>query len=551
MTTKENDEEIRSDDDSGALVKSMVYGGLDGIITTFAIVATVAGARGHAGLVLVIGAANLIADALSMGVGDYLSERAEDEYIESAQTKRKYLFRTEPEKCAARLQAAYVRAGLTDAAATDVVRALGSRENIVVAHSMLFHDNLLPHQEWKSCDRKNIHEMNKKNDQFILSIPMKKGLTTFISFVLFGATPLATYYIMVLFFKDPAAMFTASCIVTTTTLIALGAAKAKFTNQPLIDSAMGMLVNGGAAAVAAFIIGRYLEEYVAGPAAAEELHITPEPVVLAATHHAANSEYQAAPIRVFFETCIAAAFAGVGALPCFFMPKVAPRFMAITNACAGGAVTAVAVALLVDAASDGKMGAACGCGLGLAAVSLAKFLTPDEDDTESSTDGPTGHSVASADLCYTPGGTPKKTSPVVAVALASHSLAEGLALGAAYSKSAVKGRTACLSILIHNIPEGLATAAVVVGRGESPLTALFFALASVAPQPLAAVLASHFASLFTDLANLFVAFAAAMMFWIAFSELIPDALLQALPSDRPNLALLATACGLAISLGVA
>ena len=75
-----------SDDDedagtgAGDYVKSLVFGGLDGIITTFAIVATVAGARAHPGLVLLMGAANLVADALSMGIGDYLSERAEDEF---------------------------------------------------------------------------------------------------------------------------------------------------------------------------------------------------------------------------------------------------------------------------------------------------------------------------------------------------------------------------------------------------------------------------------------------------------------------------------------
>ena len=82
-----------SDDDedagtgAGDYVKSLVFGGLDGIITTFAIVATVAGARAHPGLVLLMGAANLVADALSMGIGDYLSERAEDEYVASEQRR--------------------------------------------------------------------------------------------------------------------------------------------------------------------------------------------------------------------------------------------------------------------------------------------------------------------------------------------------------------------------------------------------------------------------------------------------------------------------------
>jgi len=61
-------------------LKSIVYGGLDGIITTFAIVAGVAGAALNANIVLILGFANLIADGISMATGDYLSTKADLEY---------------------------------------------------------------------------------------------------------------------------------------------------------------------------------------------------------------------------------------------------------------------------------------------------------------------------------------------------------------------------------------------------------------------------------------------------------------------------------------
>ena len=48
--------------EQGQYIKSVIYGGLDGIITTFAIVAGVAGASLSAGVVLILGFANLIAD---------------------------------------------------------------------------------------------------------------------------------------------------------------------------------------------------------------------------------------------------------------------------------------------------------------------------------------------------------------------------------------------------------------------------------------------------------------------------------------------------------
>jgi len=59
-------------------LRDLVYGANDGIITTFAVVAGVAGGALSARAVLIVGAANLIADGLSMGVGNYLGIRSQE-----------------------------------------------------------------------------------------------------------------------------------------------------------------------------------------------------------------------------------------------------------------------------------------------------------------------------------------------------------------------------------------------------------------------------------------------------------------------------------------
>lgn len=59
-------------------IRDLVYGANDGFITTFAVVAGVAGGGLSARAVLIVGAANLLADGLSMGVGNYLGIRAEE-----------------------------------------------------------------------------------------------------------------------------------------------------------------------------------------------------------------------------------------------------------------------------------------------------------------------------------------------------------------------------------------------------------------------------------------------------------------------------------------
>jgi VIT1/CCC1 family predicted Fe2+/Mn2+ transporter len=59
-------------------IRDLVYGANDGIITTFAVVAGVAGGNLSRTAVLVVGAANLAADGLSMAVGNFLSIRANE-----------------------------------------------------------------------------------------------------------------------------------------------------------------------------------------------------------------------------------------------------------------------------------------------------------------------------------------------------------------------------------------------------------------------------------------------------------------------------------------
>ncbi|WP_439103659.1 VIT1/CCC1 transporter family protein, partial [Celeribacter marinus] len=68
-------------------LKQIVYGGNDGIVTTFAIVAGFAGAESQGAAqigalaVLLFGLANLFADATSMGLGEFLSARAARDMI--------------------------------------------------------------------------------------------------------------------------------------------------------------------------------------------------------------------------------------------------------------------------------------------------------------------------------------------------------------------------------------------------------------------------------------------------------------------------------------
>lgn len=73
-------------------IRELIYGANDGIITTFAVVAGVAGGGLSLRVVLIIGAANLVADGLSMAVGNYLSIRSHEEVLEAQQLPEEEAF---------------------------------------------------------------------------------------------------------------------------------------------------------------------------------------------------------------------------------------------------------------------------------------------------------------------------------------------------------------------------------------------------------------------------------------------------------------------------
>ena len=70
-------------------VRELIYGANDGIITTFAVVAGVAGGGLSLRVVLIIGAANLFADGLSMAAGNYLSISSHESVLEAESRPRR------------------------------------------------------------------------------------------------------------------------------------------------------------------------------------------------------------------------------------------------------------------------------------------------------------------------------------------------------------------------------------------------------------------------------------------------------------------------------
>ena len=216
-------------------VKSLVFGGLDGTITTFAVVAASKGGGLDSNVVLLMGFANLVADGLSMGFGDYLSSKAELEYVKTEKKREKWELDNYPEGEKREMIELYMARGMTEEDATQVIGTLAKYKNLFLDLMLVEELGLMPPDDSDN--------------------PAKNGLVTFCAVGVFGFVPLLPYVFgRAIGGADTNAMFGSACGLTALTMAALGAAKAKFTNQNMTNSAGMMLVNGSLAAASAYLV---------------------------------------------------------------------------------------------------------------------------------------------------------------------------------------------------------------------------------------------------------------------------------------------------------
>ncbi|KAG9404848.1 hypothetical protein AC1031_005060 [Aphanomyces cochlioides] len=227
--------------DNGGHIKSAVYGGLDGIITTFATVTSVAGSGLPHAVILILGLAHLVADGLSMGMGDVLSTQAEIDLVNHERARESWEFDNFPEGELEEMVELYEKKGISTEDAKLVVNTLSKYKEAFIDIMMVEELNLMPVDE---------------DDN-----PIIGGLVTFGSFMLFGSVPLLSYLINLI----PGIQLTSdqalwgSCILTALTLFLLGAVKGQYVGQKWYLAGSYMAVNGTVAAGTGWVIGYLLQ----------------------------------------------------------------------------------------------------------------------------------------------------------------------------------------------------------------------------------------------------------------------------------------------------
>lgn len=220
----------------GEFLKQIIYGGNDGIVTTFAVVAGFAGlgAEGVAQVgsiaVLLFGLANLFADAAAMGLGEFLSARSEKDLYHSVRDKELYEIEHNPEMERLETVEILISKGMTD------------------AHANAMADILEKYPEYYG-DFMMAYEIGMPDPED--ENPALNGLATFASFIIFGSIPLLPYFI----WQPVPSTFHLSILAAFSALILLGLLRFYVIRENLMRCVGETVLVGGVCAAVAYGVG--------------------------------------------------------------------------------------------------------------------------------------------------------------------------------------------------------------------------------------------------------------------------------------------------------
>tara|TARA_R110001599_G_scaffold161642_5_gene350344 strand:- start:58376 stop:59110 length:735 start_codon:yes stop_codon:yes gene_type:complete len=220
-------------------IGEFIYGGIDGSVTTFAVVAGAAGAHLDSSVVIILGFANLFADGFAMSVGSYLSTKSEKQNYDKHKAIEYWEVDHLPEKEREEIREIYQAKGFEGELLEQVVDKITEDKDRWV--DVMMKEELDMIEETKS--------------------PFQMGLVTFISFLIMGFIPLIVYVIDYTRGLD-ADLFLYSSILTFVAFGAIGYAKSYVTSTSRVRGVSETLFLGGSAAVLAYYVGVILERMI-------------------------------------------------------------------------------------------------------------------------------------------------------------------------------------------------------------------------------------------------------------------------------------------------
>jgi VIT1/CCC1 family predicted Fe2+/Mn2+ transporter len=208
-------------------LRDWVYGGIDGTVTTFAVVAGVTGAELSTRALLILGAANLLADGFSMAAANYSGTKAEIEEYEQVRRMEERHVELAPDGEREEVRQIFQAKGFTGEALDSAVDVItGTRERWI--DTMMTEEHGLPP---------------------ISRSPGQAALRTFLAFLLCGSIPILPFAI-----GSPAPVW-ASTFMTGVTFFLIGSLRSRWSPAPWWRAGMETFLIGLAAAGLAYLAG--------------------------------------------------------------------------------------------------------------------------------------------------------------------------------------------------------------------------------------------------------------------------------------------------------
>jgi vacuolar iron transporter family protein len=218
-----------------------VYGGIDGCVTTFAVVSGAVGANLDSSIIIILGFANLLADGFSMSVGAYLSAKAEqDSYAKHERTEH-YEIEHYPDIERQEVRDAYRAKGFEGELLEQVV-------DVITKDKHRWADDMMANELQLIKDSKS---------------PLTIGIVTYSSFLLIGIIPLSVY-LWDFLVGFPGNVFLWACMLTFTGFTIIGFLKSYVTGVNPWRGIAETIVLGALAAGVSYAVGDVLERWIVG-----------------------------------------------------------------------------------------------------------------------------------------------------------------------------------------------------------------------------------------------------------------------------------------------
>lgn len=216
-------------------ISDAVLGGIDGCITTFAVVSGSVGAGFPSSVALILGFSNLFADGFSMAISNYESSKAEQEFYESTKQSEETHINEIPEGEREEVRQIFRAKGFNGDLLEKIVGTITADKKI-----------------WLEIMLTEEHGLSKTTTK-----PMISGGVTFIAFITVGAVPLTPYLASSANMNQ---QFIISAFLAGTMFFLIGMLKSMALKKPGFLSGVRTLLTGGTAAVLAYYTAYFLRE---------------------------------------------------------------------------------------------------------------------------------------------------------------------------------------------------------------------------------------------------------------------------------------------------